>query len=56
MQSVRVVTERLASISGVNLIRWTAEKYGASVSYTEAISANKFNVTVDGGGENSIFL
>jgi len=48
---VMVVTERLATLSGTELVTWTADKYGPPVSYNEVITpANHFELTVDGGG------
>lgn len=50
MQSVRVVNERLANLSGSDLIAWTAAIYRPPVSYTRARLATRFDLTVDGGG------
>ena len=50
---VMVVTERLATLSGTELVSWTADKYGVPVSYNEVDTpANHFDLTVDGGGIN----
>src|SRR6218665_1375726 len=59
MQATGVVNEQLTSLSGLDLVMWTSEKYGEPISYTNAQLANKFDLTVDGGsGEivtNSLF-
>jgi len=50
VESVQVVNENLTSMSGLNLVYWTSDKYGRAVSYTEVQRADIFDITVDGGG------
>ena len=50
-QSVRVAAEQLGSLSGPDLLSWTADKYGEPLSYTRVSQpANHIDVTVDGMG------
>lgn len=52
---VMVVTERLMSLYGTDLVAWTVDKYGPPVSYNEIVMpANYFDLTVDGGGMTAI--
>ena len=54
VNEARVVSERLTSLSGTELVSWIIEKYGPPVSYNEVLTpANYFELNFDGGGRRA---